>query len=467
MDEQNPSIEDLQKENKDLKEELEKYKKREKATHNALVWTGGRLLNVFIGKDLKENLHAVLKKISIGRMPNAKESTNLIEAIVHRLLRFPLIQFILSILTLVTIILQVWLAFRQTDLMESQTKLMITQNNLEEANRRSSLVFSFSNIMDQVNEELKDATNAKRSRSLSPQLIGRISALAQGLKPYRYLEGDSLIEKPLSPERGQLLLALINSKLDTLTYDEIFKTTPFKNVDLQGVNLKGIYLKSIDLNEANLEKVILDSSNLIDANLLNANFKDVSVKGTLFSRISFLSALNSINSNQLYSINLSKQNLSGLKIPQTFFHNCNLSYINLSNSNMINSTLIYSDLQFANFTNTNISSSFLSNSNLKSSSFIYTNLSNSILSYSDLRNIKVKEVMIKDTRLDFCIINDLNLFKNLDEVKKKYLIDSISLNKFEHDFIRLEIDTSRYDYFQAKFDSTHKLYLLVPIKKEE
>jgi len=104
---------------------------------------------------------------------------------------------------------------------EHQNKRLDQQTNLQEAERRSSLVFLFSNIMDAIDSELKDSLNKKDT--LSKQLIGRIIALSTRLSPYRYLtEGDTLISHPLSPERGQLLVNLVESDLDSNTYKKIW-----------------------------------------------------------------------------------------------------------------------------------------------------------------------------------------------------------------------------------------------------
>ena len=45
--------------------------------------------------------------------------------------------------------------------------------------------------------------------------MGRISALSRSLKQYRFLDPATgqLIEKPLSPERGQMVLTLVASSI--------------------------------------------------------------------------------------------------------------------------------------------------------------------------------------------------------------------------------------------------------------
>ena len=105
-----------------------------------------------------------------------------------------------------------------------------------------------SNIMDKVDEELTKDWNGDKKRNLSPQLIGRIAALSQSFRPYRFWQDSMLIEKPFSPERGQLLLALIKSELDTMTYKRIYDETTFDQAYLDGARLITPYLNMAKLS---------------------------------------------------------------------------------------------------------------------------------------------------------------------------------------------------------------------------
>lgn len=72
-----------------------------------------------------------------------------------------------------------------------------------------------SNIFDKVDREIerqrdtmKVVTDSKKF-SVSQSLIGQIAALSQAFKPYRYMDGDTMIGGALSPERGQLLVTIM------------------------------------------------------------------------------------------------------------------------------------------------------------------------------------------------------------------------------------------------------------------
>ena len=85
-----------------------------------------------------------------------------------------------------------YIGFRSNDLLQTQNQLIKEQTKLIEAERRSSLIFLMGNIMDKVDDELK---NNKKSRELSPQLIGRIAALSHSLKPYYFLKRQCFNKK--------------------------------------------------------------------------------------------------------------------------------------------------------------------------------------------------------------------------------------------------------------------------------
>jgi len=131
-----------------------------------------------------------------------------------------------------------------------------------------------SNIMDKVAEELKSHHND--NRKLSDELIGRIVSLSQTMRPYRYLENDKLIEKPLSPERGQLLYSLVNSFLNDETMDKIFAKADFSYADLQGANLSNTYLRR---------------ANLVNSSFPKASFKNAFLEGALFTNANLMGAV--------------------------------------------------------------------------------------------------------------------------------------------------------------------------------
>lgn len=235
----------------------------------------------------------------------------------------------------------------QNQLLFAQNKRLDQQTYLQEAERRSSLVFLFSNIMDAIDEELKEDYHKDNTRNLSPQLIGRIIALSSRLRAYRYLDGDTLIKKALSPERGQLLVSLAESQLDSITYNTIFKKADFSYADLKEANLEGAYLAGINLQKsnlsnANLVEVDLSRASLVEADLSNANLKEAN-----------LTKINLINSNlqevKFWKSNLQEADLFGANIENGYWVGANLEDADLSSNSFAGVSLMDANLSRAHF----------------------------------------------------------------------------------------------------------------------
>ncbi len=193
-----------------------------------------------------------------------------------------------------------------------QNELLDKQTYLSEADRRSSLNFLLGNLLDQINAELKGINSS--DRSLSDETIGRIAGLSQSFKPYRYLQVDTLISKPLSPERGQLLIALVNSNLSKETYEKIFESSDFSSAALQGAHLSGSLLSREDFNDVDVlmkylirgiphenevnwrarARAHLRGANLRDADLSNANLSGADLSGAINITIDQLSTVASL-----------------------------------------------------------------------------------------------------------------------------------------------------------------------------
>lgn len=186
---------------------------------------------------------------------------------------------------------QISLMDYQNTLLDNQNYRLNLQNNLIEAERRGALVILMGNILDQIDAEIQSEKEDKLKKglkinldtikyNLSDPLIGRIVGLSQGFLPYRYLEGDTLTPRAVSPERGQLLLALINSGLNSVTLEKIYESAKFEFAYFNDANLKGAFLKEINLNGADLRNANLAEANLWGAYLMDANLSRATLEGT-------------------------------------------------------------------------------------------------------------------------------------------------------------------------------------------
>lgn len=243
-----------------------------------------------------------------------------------------------------------YFAWKNLNLIEHQNFLLKEQSYLSEANRRSSLVFLSSNVFDKIDEELKKPNN--KNRVLSEELVGRISSLSYAYKPYKYLDEDQLTKKITSPERGQLLITLVNSKLDKSTLLKIYNSANFDYSDLDGAKFIDACLEDLVMNKASLV-----GSKFIDSNLQNISFTNSNLENSHFS-------------------------------------NSNLNLAFITNSNLFKATFY----QIDSTNNTSFAGSVLDSISLNRVAFDQFNLNSSDFSKSRFIRCKTSEKWIKENR---------------------------------------------------------------------
>jgi hypothetical protein len=197
MEKNKVSYEQLEAENKRLKTRLDTIEK----SRQRFFSRSYSILSFFIlGNGLKTAIKEAILEFNQQKHLSVDTISNLGAHIIRRLTRIGVVAFLIAITPSC-------LLYCQNNLLENQNRLIVNQNTrieqqtyLQEAGRRSSLIFLMNNVLDKMDEELKSPVN--KDRNLSDQLIGRIVALSKSLKPYKYLESDSL-SMTVSPERGQ------------------------------------------------------------------------------------------------------------------------------------------------------------------------------------------------------------------------------------------------------------------------
>lgn len=314
--------------------------------------------------------------------------------LIYRLTRVGLIGLFLTMIP-------IWLLWQQNLKIERQNILINTQNtridqqtNLIEADRRSSLIFLMSNIMDKVDEEIREQKMYLREKGvaedqidmmqfrLSQSLIGRIAALSQAFKPYLYLQNDTLTSKPLSPERGQLLMAITKSNLDTSTLRSVYSNTTFEKADMSRANLTGANLRGANLGEASLAGADLNNADMSGANLIEADLRRTNLERANLSNAKLTEA--NLGNTKMAKANLSGANLFGAKLFDSDLSEADLSgsilnFANLVLANLSNSKLIKADLSFAN-----LGDAGLPGANLTEADLSGADLSNAYLFEADL-----------------------------------------------------------------------------------
>jgi hypothetical protein len=226
------------------------------------------------------------------------------------------------------------IGIRANTLLERQNERMDVQNMLTEAQRRSAFLASeLSSISAQIDTDRRDSGIKLSDGALlkpSAATIGRIVSLTLALRPYRPVViaadtapvEDNILQKEngfsayiariseglfpvsadtrlyrisrelISPERGQLLLALLPQKLDFNALTSAGAT--FDNADLSDsvvvdADLSGAKLDAADFKNAKLRNVKfvgaqLSGADFTDANVSYSYFNNATLNGTVFHR---------------------------------------------------------------------------------------------------------------------------------------------------------------------------------------
>lgn len=274
----------------------------------------------------------------------------------------------------------------QSQLLENS---MEQRSTLIESIRQNNLISISGNVMDKVEEELRNTPN----RTLSKETIERIALLNQSLKPYEYLKQDSLLGKKFSQERGLLLLTLCKMDIDSTSFNLLKMKTSFAGADLRGADLRGADLNKIDLTNANLHEADLREANLNKAILSGAiiwggNLKRADLSGAILIRTDLRWA--NLNEADLRKANMEGADLTAAKLKKANLEKANLkwaylSYVSLNEADMNEADLLGVDLHKANLYKTNLSGANLT----------WTNLSDANLSGTDLTNVELSRAAVR------------------------------------------------------------------------
>ncbi len=339
-----------------------------------------------------------------------------------------------KILVIVYILLGVLLAgFYFMTKSKAQQSQLEHQAVLEESARNSGMLALMTNILNKADEELKENSE----RKLSTELIDRIAALSYSFKPYRWSRRST---KKLSPERGQLLLALAKMNLDSSTFAQIKFKTSFEGADLNGaelrranlsgVNLKGASLRTADLRGADLSGADLWEVNLWDArmentNLVGADFKKAKMKwanlsGAKLAQVNLKGA--DLSNSNLRGIDFRGADLKWAFLNGAFLNGANLAGVELSGTSLKRANLTKADLRKADLKWTDFGEAHLNGADLSD-----TNMSGANMTGTDLRGANLRNVIFYRVT-----INDGNWFETLrewevsgmEEVEERFKIEN-------------------------------------------
>lgn len=272
----NYNFEELKEENRTLKKRLEVFEKEKQKSSRLKFWLAKKTVILFTGVKLKSSILNALNELETTKNISKDTIADLTASIFWRLTRIGIVTLFIALAPTILFFQQNRLIKNQNSLFENQNKRVEQQTYLAEASRRSNQMFIMGEVLSDLNSELENKKNT--TRIISNPLVGRILSLSEAMKPYKYLVNDSLIEKPLSPERGQLLISLIESGIDSAFFENrIIRKINSSYADIQYASLERKSLSYLNLNQASLKNIILRFSDLSNAKLKNANLQSANL----------------------------------------------------------------------------------------------------------------------------------------------------------------------------------------------
>ncbi len=342
------SYSNLEEENKRLKAELNAIEtsKKEKKSRR-LRWTK-RLSSSIMGRNLKSAITNFFTELEEKRSVSKNTVSDLLSAIFMRVTRIGVYLILTSLLPTLFLLFQVYYLRNQNELITIQNRRAQEQTHLQEADRRSMMTGVLDDMIKEVTTE-GYRNNGKISKVSSTRLI----ALSKILKPYNYLENDQLIKKPLSPERGYLLLSLLESNLDLgIILDNNTRESLLSQIDFSFAELKNASLTSLDLNSIFLDNANLNTSNFTKSTFIKASFINASLVDVNFYKSDILRC------------DFSKADLTGASfadssLNQVIFDNAILTNVNFSNCDLTKVSLNDAQIIGAKFDNAIVSNNWI------------------------------------------------------------------------------------------------------------
>lgn len=433
----------LQEENQQLKKEIEEHKAQQKRSRKLKIWFAKLGTTIFIGLRLKQSILNALNEFKENKELSKETMADLAASVIWRFTRIGIIALFISVLPSLLLWRQNILFNRQNAKIEIQNKRIEQQTHLAEGSRRSTQMFIMGEVLSDINKELKEIKNKQEEDyttevKLSKVLKSRIISLSRAMKPYKYLdiENDTLT-MPSSPERGQLLIVLIESDVDLETSEEyrnvsgsFISRSDFSYAELQHLNIAFKNLNNLKLSFANLSRSVIN-----DVNFKNTDFSNTKMILTDFT-----------------DTELDMSNFKQSTINFSSFISCSMNNIDFSSANLDNTSFYKSDLKHSTFQNTN----------LKNANFENADLSDAEFNGADLTGVNLKGATLNKTNfenvksLDSALVGKKDWFhhikNNLDLPGADQLVENYKIEPFKSNgiiisniFIILKINPSNYE----------------------
>ena len=306
---------------------------------------------------------------------------------------------------------------------QNQDKQLQEMAELLASVKKSNLEPLLHSLLVDVDEELKHTPG----RKLRDTTIARIADLSFAFQPYKSIEADSLSKQAYSPERGQLLQALVLMQIDSGTFNRIKRKTRFAGADLRGADLKGLDLNGIDLQEANLKGADLSGAYLQGAELGGANLWGAN-----------------LNRANLGHADLERADLRWAQLNEATLPSAKLNGALLNNAQLKKADLSGSAFQWAQLGEALFNEANLTRIDFRGTNFSKVNLSRADLSNADIRKTNLSEADLVGAILDKAVV-DQNWLEKLEEwrpagreqLREKYKIVNDTADQFKTPLYRL------------------------------
>ncbi|MEL7246923.1 MAG: pentapeptide repeat-containing protein [Bacteroidota bacterium] len=329
-------------------------------------------LKLFVAEKVTKHflLGARLKESLVKLMNGDTSKDNIADVLTAALFRFTRIgvfALLVAIIPIGILTMQTILLSRQNDKIDRQNYRLDQQTALLEAERRSAVILESGNVLDAISRELDRPGNIKDS--LSNPLVGRIIALSRAMKPYKYLnpDTDTITRNSISPERGHLLISLLESSLGSNTMNSILRGADFTKADLRSANLEKAYLRSARLWDASLYGVQLSKADLNFARLIKADLSFASLRFTELCFADLIKAkliMADLTEADLRATVLREADLSRAILKRANLNGADLRKTNLSGANLVEADLSFTAFQGADLTEADLTGVILRKTDL-------------------------------------------------------------------------------------------------------
>lgn len=289
-----------------------------------------------------------------------------------------------------------WMIYQQNELLHQQTltqnKKIQEQSQLIDAVRKSNVVFLTSSITENIEDEIRE------DGEVSEGTIRRIAALSNSFKPYQYYEGDSISEKKLSLERGQLLLDLSLMDIDSGSFARIKQRTTFSGADLRGVDLSGIDLSGIDLTKAHLGDAKLNGTNFAGADLRKVSFWGANLDSAAF-----------------FKSDMRQADLSWADMNHVTLDSVIMNGAILKNTKLINADMTGADFQWGISDGAMLNGAIMIGCDMEGTILTKANLTNANLTEANLRRVDLRDASMTNTELTNASVAEEEWIEKLEE----------------------------------------------------